>query len=137
MQNQKCSKLFFEAKFESTKHLHQPPSRLLKYLKTNHILPQKFVWALKKEPNGKISPNLVTLLGITILVQCWRCTVNWGCGICTVTCALKPAFICFCLSWLYGLKFTFIQGTLTEGETLSTFDLLNKIVCFVQKKNIF
>ncbi len=40
--NQKCQNIFFKDKFESTNHLHQTPSKLLKYLKTNYIPPEIF-----------------------------------------------------------------------------------------------
>jgi hypothetical protein len=51
-----------KAQFESPKHLHQNPYKLLKIHATNHIFPQNSPGPNKSSPNDNIAPNLVTLI---------------------------------------------------------------------------
>jgi hypothetical protein len=59
-----CQSIIIKAKFESTQLLHQTTSKLLKYLQQTLIFHRNLPGPLKRCPNGKILPNLVTQISV-------------------------------------------------------------------------
>ncbi len=47
--------------YKSPKYLHQTPPELSKYLQQATFSPKNLLGPLKRSPNGKILPNLVTV----------------------------------------------------------------------------
>ncbi len=58
----KCQNIFNKAQFESPKHLHQDPSKPLKYTQQTIFSLKIHLGLIKIAQNDKIAANLVTLI---------------------------------------------------------------------------